>query len=127
MIDTNITLIVVGMILGVAIGWMIGKINIDSKLRSARKQAINTSRHVHKGYTSEKLAPLLPIFPYNPRDMVFVGKGFDYLVIKGLSKQDITEIIFLEIKSAKSNLNTNERLIKQAIDAKQVRYEVWKM
>jgi predicted Holliday junction resolvase-like endonuclease len=38
------------------------------------------------GEVYEQLTPLLPDFPFSPRDMVFVGKGVDYIVFDGLSE-----------------------------------------
>jgi predicted Holliday junction resolvase-like endonuclease len=48
---------------------------------------------------SEKVAPFLPGFPYNCKDLVFIGKGIDYLVFDGLANGMLKQIILLEIKS----------------------------
>jgi len=42
---------------------------------------------------------MLPNFPYHYKDLVFLGKGIDYLVFDGLSEGNLKEIVFLEIKS----------------------------
>jgi predicted Holliday junction resolvase-like endonuclease len=76
---------------------------------------------------NEKIAPLLPEFPYLFKDLVYVGKGFDYLVIDGLSEGKIRDIVLLEIKSGKSQLNKNERMIRDAVKAGKVSYQVLRM
>ncbi len=66
---------------------------------------------------------MLPGFPYSPKDLVFIGKGFDYLVLDGLSSGELKEIVFLEVKTGTSSLNGNERMIRDAVRAKKVRWE----
>jgi predicted Holliday junction resolvase-like endonuclease len=41
----------------------------------------------------------LPGFPYDCKDLVFIGKGIDYLVFDGLARGELEQIILLEIKS----------------------------
>lgn len=57
------------------------------------------SRSVLLGDVNEKVAPALPGFPYHFKDMVFIGKGIDYLVLDGLAEGKLRQIILLEIKS----------------------------
>ncbi|MFZ5341575.1 MAG: Holliday junction resolvase-like protein [Patescibacteria group bacterium] len=44
------------------------------QLSKQRKQAVERSKSVISGQVYEKIAPLLPDFPYNPKDMTFIGK-----------------------------------------------------
>ena len=80
------------------------------------------SRNAITGEIYEKILPSMPNFPYAPKDMVFVGKWTDYIIFDGLSEGDLREIIFLEIKSGKSRLNANEKMIKKILDEKIVRF-----
>ncbi|MBQ7073746.1 hypothetical protein IJM86_01495 [bacterium] len=64
-----------------------------------RKDATKQSRKVILGEVNEKIAPILPGFPYNYKDLVFIGKGIDYLVFDGLAEGSLKKIIFLELKS----------------------------
>jgi predicted Holliday junction resolvase-like endonuclease len=59
--------------------------------------------------------------------MVFIGKGFDYLILHGLHTGHIDEIIFLEIKTGKSKQNNNEKMIQHTIESKKVYYELMRM
>jgi predicted Holliday junction resolvase-like endonuclease len=45
-----------------------------------------------------------------------VGKPVDFIVFKGMNQQEITEVIFLEVKSGKAkNLNPQEKRLREAI------------
>ena len=94
------------------------------KIRKHRKNAVARSSSVILGQVAEKIAPLLPDFPYNYKDLTFLGKGIDYIVFNWLSHKDVQEIVFIEIKTGKSSLNANEKMIKKCIDAGRVRYEI---
>jgi len=73
------------------------------------------------------MAPLHPGFPYHSKDMVFVGKGFDYLVLDGLSEGNLRQVIFLEIKSGGSMQNRNEKQIETIINTKLVKYQLLRL
>jgi len=93
------------------------------KLDTIIKTRLKQSRAVLGGLVSEQIAPLLPDFPFDPGDCRFLGKPVDFIVFKGMNEQKISEIIFLEVKSGKSkNLNQQEKILKEAIDARRVRW-----
>ncbi|HMT01522.1 MAG TPA: Holliday junction resolvase-like protein [Candidatus Absconditabacterales bacterium] len=117
-------LISIGILIGICIGYLLGKIFFLQTIKSHRKDAINKSKSVILGGVNEKIAPLLPQFPYSYKDLSFLGKGIDYVVFDGLSQGDLKKIVFIEIKSGQSQLNQNEKMIKNIIDAKKVSYEV---
>ena len=97
----------------------IQRMGIEKKIR---QDAVRGSRNAITGEIYEKILPSMPNFPYTPKDMVFVGKWTDYIIFDGLSDGDLREIIFLEIKSGKSRLNANEKMIKNILDQKIVRF-----
>lgn len=76
------------------------------------------------GEVSEKMLPIFPDFPYQSKDLVFVGKGVDYVVFDGLAEGMLRDIIFLEVKTGKSQLNRNEKMIQQFLSTKNARYEL---
>ena len=93
------------------------------KLEAIVKTRLKQSRAVLGGLVSEQIAPLLPDFPFNPGDCRFIGKPVDFIVFKGMDKQDISEVIFLEIKSgASKNLNQQEKRLREVIKARRVRW-----
>lgn len=116
--------IIAWIILGLIIGILIAKIFFLAKLKKHRQNAVDRSRSVVLGNVHEKIAPLLPKFPYHYKDLVFLGKWIDYLVFNGLSEWNLKEIVFLEIKTGGSQLNKNEIQIKQCIQEKKVKYEI---
>ena len=76
---------------------------------------------------NEKLAPALPGFPYDFKDMVFIWKWIDYLVFDGLASWHLRKIVLLEIKSWQSLLNRNESMVKNAVWNWLVSYEVFRV
>ena len=93
------------------------------KLEAIVKARLKQSRAVIGGLVSEQIAPLLPGFPFDPGDCRFIGKPVDFIVFKGMNEQDISEVIFLEIKSgASKNLNQQEKRLMEAIKAGRVRW-----
>ena len=118
--------VLVAVIIGIIMGFVIGKTVGWQQMRTARTDAVKRSKSSILGEVYEKIAPFADNFPFAPKDMVFIGKGFDYLVIDGLSTGNINEIVFLEIKSGSSTLNANERKIRDAVNAKRVRFMEWR-
>lgn len=118
----DIVALLIGIIFGFIIGFLwvqIQRIGVEKKIR---QDAVRGSRNAITGEIYEKILPSMPNFPYAPKDMVFVGKWTDYIIFDGLSEGDLREIIFLEIKSGKSRLNVNEKMIKKILDEKIVRF-----
>lgn len=119
--------IIIGIIIWIIFGFLISKIYFLIKLRNYWKLSVKKSKEVILGEVNEKIAPILPDFPYNYKDLVFVGKWIDYIIFDGLSQWNLKKIVFLEIKTWKSNLNKNEKSIKSIIDTKKVFYELFKI
>jgi predicted Holliday junction resolvase-like endonuclease len=103
---------------------LFAKLFFHQRVGSARKQAVKQSKAVTFGYVSESLAPLAPEFPYHVKDLMFLGKGVDYLVFDGLHEGNLRKIRFLEIKTNSSQLNHREKMIKEAVEKGRVSYEV---
>ena len=118
----EISSIIFGIIIGFLIGFLIMKIESFRHEKWVRREAIRGSRSALTGEIYEKVLPALPNFPYAPKEMVFVGKGCDYIIFDGLSEGDLREVVFLELKSGKSRLNANEKAIRRTVDAKNVRF-----
>jgi len=124
--NTNLVLVIAGVIIGCFLGYLVAKVYFLTKIKHQRQNAVDRSRSVVLGHVNEKIAPLLPNFPYHYKDLVFLGKGIDYLVFDGLSYGELKKIVFLEIKSGTSTLNRNERLIKECLEKKNVFYQIWR-
>jgi len=94
----------------------------EGELPNYRKDAIMKSRAILGGQFSEQLAPYLPDFEYLPTECRFIGKPIDFICFKGMDGKDINEVIFIEVKSGKAQLNTHEKNLKEAIDKKRVKW-----
>ena len=93
------------------------------KVEGIVKTRLKQSRAVLGGLVSEQIAPLLPDFPFDPGDCRFIGKPVDFIVFKGMNEKNISEVIFLEIKTGEfKSLNQQERLLREAIQAGRVRW-----
>lgn len=96
-------------------------------LKNERELSIKKSKSVILWEVYEKVLPFLPNFPYAPRDMTFVWKGIDYIVFDGLSEGNLKKIVFLEVKSGSSQLNKNEKMIREKILANKVEYSEYRI
>ncbi|AEF86114.1 conserved hypothetical protein [Treponema primitia ZAS-2] len=95
----------------------------SGKLAGIVKARLKASRAVLGGLVSEQIAPMLPDFPFDPGDCRFVGKPVDFIVFRGMNEKNITEVIFLEVKSGTGkNLNEQERRLRDAVQAGRVRW-----
>lgn len=83
---------------------------------SIRQDAINRSHSVILGKVSEHAVPFHAQFPFNPKDLRFVGSPIDMIVFDGADeeKQEI-EIHFLEIKTGNSQMSRKQKLIRDAV------------
>jgi predicted Holliday junction resolvase-like endonuclease len=93
------------------------------KIEEIVKARLKASRAVLGGLVSEQMAPLLPGFPFDPGDCRFIGKPVDFLIFRGMNRKDITEVIFLEVKSGSGRaLNDQEKRLRDVIKAGRVRW-----
>lgn len=116
--------IALAMIVWLFIWYIVWKIVKYIELKKERKNAVKKSRSIILWETFETIAPFMKDIPYHPKDMHFIWKWIDYLVFDQLSNWKLKEIVFLEIKTWKSQLNSNERQIKKIIESWKIRYEV---
>ncbi len=94
------------------------------KLDEVVRSRLKTSRAVIGGQFSEQLAPYLPGFPYHPNECRFVGKPIDFLVFRGMDQKEISEVVFVEVKSGKAKaLSPQEKRLKEAVLAGRVKWE----
>jgi predicted Holliday junction resolvase-like endonuclease len=126
LIILGVVICLFSLVLGIRIGIRQGRLKEAAewkggKLEGIVKARLKQSRAVLGGLVSEQLAPLLPGFPYDPGDCRFVGKPVDFIVFKGMNEKDITEVIFLEVKSGTAKtLNDQEKKLRDAIRAGRV-------
>ena len=99
----------------------------EEQMVQERKDAVMRSRSVLGGQFSEQLAPYLPDFPFSPTECRFLGKPIDFIVFKGMDDKKIEEIVFVETKSGKSRLSSQEKGLKEAIEKRKVSWKEYRV
>ena len=112
---------------GYKIGKFVGKKQQEERIPEIREVAIKQSRAVLGGQFSEQIAPYLPDFPFKPTEVRFLGKPIDFVVFKGMDEKNIEEVIFVEIKSGKNDLNNVQKSLKESIQNKKIRWHDYRI
>ncbi len=103
--------------------FIIQTVRVHKDRQKLRSDAINRSRAVIGGQVVEQVAPFLPDFPCNPSDARFIGKPVDFIAFAGLSEKDnVDEVLLIEVKTGRSELNAREKEIRRAVNEGRVRY-----
>ena len=90
--------------------------------RRVRKDAIQRSLAVTAGKVYEQVVPYLPNFPFDPKDVRFLGSPVDFVVFDGLSAGYVTRIVFVEVKTGDAALSSRERRGRDAVQASRVEW-----
>ena len=109
--------------LGFALGKLSQKLAFSKQIKDERKDAVKRSRAVLGGQFAEQLAPFFPDFPCNPADCQFLGKPVDFIAFPGSADgSEISDIVFIEVKTGDSQLSEREKQIRRAIENGRVHY-----
>lgn len=122
-------------LLGLVLGFFLGRILTARSLElrfvqredAARKDARRRSRAAFGGQALEELAPHFPDFPFNPKDLRFIGDPIDYVVFDGLTEGSLREIVLLEVKSGRSSLSARQRSIRDALEDHAVSWSLYQV
>jgi predicted Holliday junction resolvase-like endonuclease len=120
-----ILLIIVFIAVAVFVGFIIGYTKGRGDEAGVNKKSQHWRRSILGGIFSEQVAPFLPGFPKDLKasEARFIGKPIDFIFFKGMDDQNITEVVFVEVKSGNSRLSRNESWLRGAILEKRVRWE----
>ncbi len=91
-----------------------------------RRRFARQSRAVTTGKVIEQLAPHLPGFPFNPRDVRFLGSPVDFVVFEGLEEGKVSRVVFVEVKTGGAALSGRERLVRDAVRHAHVEWIEWR-
>ncbi|MBS0195423.1 MAG: endonuclease [Planctomycetes bacterium] len=101
------------------------------QIDEARAQSVRQSASTIRGQIAEQLAPLLPGFEYSPADSKFLGDPIDYVIFDGLNQArhadgdpDQIEVVLVDVKHGRSDLNKYQRAIARAVEDGRVRFRV---
>ena len=102
---------------------------LGERLAELKKRKISVAGSEQKavevgiGKIIEKVLPAYKDFNYPLSDCRALFEPIDLIVFSGASKMNVDSITFLEIKTGESRLNKHQRIIRDAIKDKQVKYE----
>ena len=102
----------------------------DEDIKAARQDSLSRSHMTVSGKVQEHLAPLLPGFcaEFNPRDARFLGSPVDFVVFDGLdSGEEVTRVVFVEVKTGRSALSARERRVRAAIEQGKVEWQLLRL
>jgi predicted Holliday junction resolvase-like endonuclease len=119
-VQSNVFGLVAGLAIGLLVGWvyfLLWKMRYTARIRA---DAVQRSQSVTAGKVHEQLIPYLPAFPYNPKDVRFLGSPIDLVVFDGLAEGDLRGIVFLEVKTGGASLTSRERRVRDVILAREV-------
>jgi predicted Holliday junction resolvase-like endonuclease len=115
-----------GLAIGIAIGFFLAWGYVQfwkaQYTESIRGDAVQRSRAITAGKVHEQLIPYLPVFPYNPKDVRFLGSPVDLVVFDGLAAGCVERIVFLEIKTGGAGLTQRERSVRDAVQNYEVEW-----
>lgn len=112
----------VGIAIGLLVAWLYFLIWKVRYTAGIREDAVQRSLAVTAGKVHEQLIPYLPAFPYNPKDVRFLGSPIDLVVFDGLAEGRVRRIVFLEVKTGGSGLTSRERRVRDVIQAREVEW-----
>jgi len=99
---------------------------LKKSMKRATTGAQTTAKAVNAGKLLEKVFPTMSDFKWELSDCRFLGEPIDLVIFHGLTKGKVDSIRFLEVKSGEARLNKHQKSIKEAIEAKKVRFEEFK-
>ena len=95
--------------------------------RAISRDAIKGSQAAVSGRVFERVAPYLPGFAFNPRDVRFIGDPVDFVVFDGLAEGNLRRVVFVEVKTGAGDLNSNERRVKSSIVERRVEWQMYRV
>jgi predicted Holliday junction resolvase-like endonuclease len=102
----------------------------EARLQPHAQRAVNSARTTHVGLITQQLAPLLPDFPYNVKDVHWIGGTIDMIVWNGLENSlksgGEVEVVLLDVKSGRAQLTKEQRRIRDAVRDGRVRFDVYR-
>jgi predicted Holliday junction resolvase-like endonuclease len=124
-----LALIALGLLAGSYLRYRLTHRYGELELEAARRDAAKRSRGVLAGKGAEQVAPLVPAFSdrFESSEARFLGAPIDYIVFDGLGSGELREIVLVEVKTGRSQLNANEREVERAIAEGRVSFEILRL
>jgi hypothetical protein len=106
----------IGIVIGFFLAWGYVQFWKAQYVDAIRQDAVQRSQAITAGKVHEQLIPYLPVFPYNPKDVRFLGSPVDLIVFDGLAAGCVERIVFLEVKTGGAGLTPRERSVRNAVE-----------
>ena len=116
-------LLFAGLAIGAALANLVALVWKVSYTRAIRQDAIARSQATISGQVYEQLLPVLPNFPFSPKDARFLGSPVDLVIFDGLDAGELQRIVFVEVKTGGSGLSRRERQLRDVIQAGRVSWQ----
>jgi predicted Holliday junction resolvase-like endonuclease len=111
-----------GAALAVLVAWLYFLLWKVGYTRRVREDAVRRSLAVTAGKVHEQLVPYLPDFPWNPKDVRFLGSPVDLVVFDGLAEGRVRRVVFVEVKTGGAGLTGRERMVREVVRAGEVQW-----
>jgi predicted Holliday junction resolvase-like endonuclease len=112
-----------GLLAGAILSWVYFQIWRSRYLKRIRQDSVKQSQAVISGKVYEQLLPYFPDFPFNPKDVRFLGSPVDLVVFEGLDRGALERVVFVEVKTGQATLSLRERQLRDAVRAGRVEWE----
>jgi predicted Holliday junction resolvase-like endonuclease len=124
MTDLNLPATLTGLLIGIAAGAGLAFLYFlvwrARYLHRIRLDAVQKSQAVIAGKVHEQILPYFPGFPFNPKDVRFLGSPVDLIVFDGLDQGRLERVVFVEVKTGVASLSSRERQLRSVIQARRV-------
>jgi predicted Holliday junction resolvase-like endonuclease len=111
-----------GVLAGAVLSWVYFLVWRSQYLRKIRQDSVRQSQAVISGKVYEQLLPYLPEFPFNPKDVRFLGSPVDLVVFDGLDRGTLERVVFVEVKTGQAGLSGRERQLREVVRAGRVEW-----
>lgn len=102
------------------------KAELQAMTAKTQQKTETTTQSVNLGFILERLAPVLPAFPFDKNDCRSLFDPIDYVIFEGLNKTGkVQKIFFVDIKSGAAKLKKNQKAIKELINNKKVEFRIY--
>jgi len=116
-----------GLLIGRRTGRMEAERGLPDRILAEREDAVKRSRAVLGGLAAEQAAPFLRGFPAEPGDIRFVGKPVDFIAFVGASRGEVSEVLFVEVKTGSSAPSRVERSLRDSVRTGRVRWTEYRV
>lgn len=95
-------------------------------MQESHEHGLISQRGQVAGKILERFLPIFSDYEYNPDDVIPIFNTFDFLVLKGRCQNNITSVIFQEVKTGNSRMERLQKNLRDIIVKGHVSFEQWK-